>query len=69
MFDLERTCPICGMKMIYRPNQLWTGMRYETNVHEWYCYGSVDSGVDMHTLKLYTPATSEFKEWEKMQHE
>lgn len=66
MFNLERTCPICNRRMEYRPNRMWTGMRHQTNAHEWYCYGSSDDSP-RHTLKLYSIATQEFKEWEKYQ--
>lgn len=65
-FDLERTCPICGEEMEYRPIRLWTGMRYQTNVHEWLCYGRPDTEPgDTHTVKLSRLASQEFKEWEK----
>lgn len=67
MIDFDRYCPLCGRKMEYRPNRMWTGMRYQTNIHEWYCFGSPDDDGDMHTLKLYRIATPEFKEWEKNQ--
>ncbi len=64
MFNLDRKCPICNNDMEYRPNKLWTGMRYQTNVHEWRCHGDKDD-TEKHSLKLSTVATEEFKEWEK----
>lgn len=64
MFDLTRKCPICGKEMEYRPNQMWTGMRNETNQHVWICNGTGNE-IEQHSVKLQTKATQEYKDWEK----
>jgi len=60
MIDFEKTCPICGDRMEYRPNQMWMGMRYQTNMHEWWC------NKQDHTVKFRERATEEFRQWEKI---
>ncbi len=59
MIDFVKHCPVCGDQMEYRPNQMWTGMRYQTNVHHWVCTKSD------HAVKFNEPATEEFRRWEK----
>lgn len=66
MIDLHRECPICSDNMVYRPMKSWTGARYQTTAHEWWCSnGTPDGDGESHTLKFSIKSSEEFKEREK----